>query len=123
MVKKRLIASAIDWSIIIMLLAMVSIWQPNHDIQAIGILKFGFNLIFLCCSIIFKDLLFRNASLGKWIMGLQILQEGGENKASVSSILKRNIVLIIPIIFYIELYKIVKGHCRLADSWFHTKVV
>ena len=123
MVKKRLIASTIDWSIIIILLAMISIWQPNNDMQSIGIFKFGLNLILLCCSIIFKDLLFRNASLGKRIMGLQILQEDGENKASISSILKRNIVLIIPIIFYIELYKIVKGHCRLADSWFHTKVV
>ena len=118
--KKRMIASAIDWGIITIIAALLSVWLPDYRTEG---LKRNIILLFLALAILFKDLLFRNASLGKWLMGLRIHQSTGERKkASVSSIIKRNAVLVIPVIFYVELFKLVKGKCRLADDWFHTKV-
>ena len=45
-------------------------------------------------------------------------------KASVESVIMRNIVLLIPPVCWVEVYDVIKGKTkRHADIWFKTKVV
>ncbi len=119
--RKRFIAAIIDWSvfIIIALLLTESLKKlvpvdSNFFMNSVRIVLTSFKL--------FKDLLFRNASLGKRIMGLRIVQKSNGEKASVKSIIIRSAVLIIPLMFYYEFYRLIKRKDRWIDEKLQTDV-
>ena len=124
MKQKRIIASMIDWGIIIILAGILSVILPSYQIYDFEIIKIIINLLVISIYISFKDLLFRNASLGKAIVGLRIVKINDKERASIYSVIMRNVVLLIPIIWWLEFYKVVKNQTiRQADIWFKTQVV
>ncbi len=124
MKQKRIIASMIDWGIIIILAGILSVILPSYQIYDFEIIKIIINLLVISIYISFKDLLFRNASLGKAIVGLRIVKINNKERASIYSVIMRNVVLLIPIIWWLEFYKVVKNQTiRQADIWFKTQVV
>ena len=88
--KKRTIAFMIDTFIFAFLIAgfmeLLKSWNP--DIEKLIITIFDFSLLSL---FILRDLVFRNASLGKIIMGLRIYDDKWE-KPSVFAIIKRSAI-------------------------------
>ena len=119
---KRIMASIIDWGIILTIVGMLSAFLPSYKIFGIEILR-SIPIPILAFYIVLKDLLFRNASLGKIMSGLRIVQFNNK-KASVESVIMRNIVLLIPPVCWVEVYDVIKGKTkRHADIWFKTKVV
>ena len=124
MKQKRIIASMIDWGIIIILAGILSVILPSYQIYDFEIIKIIINLLVISIYISFKDLLFRNASLGKAIVGLRIVKINNKERVSIYSVIMRNVVLLIPIIWWLEFYKVVKNQTiRQADIWFKTQVV
>ena len=114
----------IDWGIIIILAGILSVILPSYQIYDFEIIKIIINLLVISIYISFKDLLFRNASLGKAIVGLRIVKINNKERASIYSVIMRNVVLLIPIIWWLEFYKVVKNQTiRQADIWFKTQVV
>lgn len=121
---RRIVAGLIDWGIPAILSVFV----------AIGLLVSGKAYFDMTCGfvvytvvyfiyVIFKDLTFRNASIGKRIMGICIVKKGSEEKASILDIIIRSAVVTIPIMVYVELFMILISGNRLADKWFDTTVV
>ena len=123
MLKKRIIASIIDWGIICIVCGILSVILPSYQICDFEIIKVFITLWVYSLYVSFKDLLFRNASLGKIMVGLRIVKINSNEKASVSSVIMRNVVLLVPIIWWIDFYKVLKRKTRLADIWFNTQVI
>lgn len=72
----------------------------------------------------FKDCLFGNASLGKFLMGLKIVHRFKDEKVSVRNLAMRNLVLLFgpTLILEIRCLKETKTE-RMGDIWFKTAVV
>ena len=118
--QKRADAAVVDWIIIIAVLfgALKIIF---HDAMP------GSHFIHQLCwyavaTIVIgsKDLVFRNASIGKKIYGLHVVREFGRGMPTVKSMIMRNIPL--DFLFPIELVKFMNGEERLGDEWAHTVV-
>ena len=88
--KKRAVAIVIDSFVIGFLLAgameLFKSWSPSTDNFFTTIIALSLMLLQLL-----RDLLFRNASLGKMIMGLRIYDDNWE-KPSVFAIIKRSAI-------------------------------
>ena len=80
------------------------------------------SFIILVVYILFKDLLFRNASLGKKIFGIVVVDSEGA-KPTAKQVILRNISVCF--LLYVEAVYILANdeHNRLGDKWAKTKVV
>ena len=108
---RRLIAFAIDWSVILVVCVALFVTGPRVDAElllrpsikmfsAYGVILgvFGFVLLPL-----FKDCLFKGASLGKLICGLKVYDSRTQTDAKISSLIIRNVTFYIPIVELIVL--------------------
>ena len=105
-VLRRFIAFAIDWNVIILACVGLFLLGPRFDIEyllrpsikmfssygvILGIL--GFVLLPL-----FKDCLFKGASLGKLVCGLKVYDSRTQNVAKIPSLIARNLTFYIPLV-------------------------
>ncbi len=117
------------WAIIIDLLAiavigsLVTFWMPGDNIEFVffpSVKNFFANLV-VYVSFLLKDVLFRNASIGKKTFNLSIVSQFNGEKPNIWRIILRNITLVIwPVEVYLVLYK---QKTRLGDRLAKTKVV
>jgi elongation factor Tu len=106
---KRSLAFFIDFSIVCFLYAIVSFIAPLHDIS----------LIITFLLLIFKDITFRNASIGKKIMNIEI--RGYNNKLpNLTTIILRNVFLIL---WPIEILIFLIYNKSIGDMIFGTKII
>lgn len=107
---RRCIAQTIDVVLIAFILALL----PNP-------IYFPMVINDTCIVILFvtKDLLFRNASIGKKVMKLVVLDENGERPSIVKMCLRNSTNLVV---FWFELWLMKKGEQRLGDSLCDTHV-
>lgn len=108
--KRRIIAQIID----IILIAMISALIPDS-------IPFPATITDACIVFLFltKDMLFRNASIGKKIMKIIVLDKTNE-RPSIGQLLIRNVTLLV--LFWFELWQLKKGEVRLGDSLCDTYV-
>ena len=105
-VLRRFIAFAFDWNVIILACVGLFLLGPRFDIEyllrpsikmfssygvILGIL--GFVLLPL-----FKDCLFKGASLGKLVCGLKVYDSRTQNVAKIPSLIARNLTFYIPLV-------------------------
>ena len=105
-VLRRFIAFAFDWNVIILACVGLFLLGPRFDIEyllrpsikmfssygvILGIL--GFVLLPL-----FKDCLFKGASLGKLVCGLKVYDIRTQNVAKIPSLIARNLTFYIPLV-------------------------
>lgn len=117
------------WAIIIDLLAiavigsLVTFGMPADNIEFVffpSVKNFFANLV-VYVSFLLKDVLFRNASIGKKTFNVSIVSQFNGEKPNIWRIILRNITLVIwPVEVYLVLYK---QKTRLGDRLAKTKVV
>lgn len=120
---RRIIAGIIDWNIIWLISFLPLLFNPLENnrpsIKDFGTLLLIFILFFAFS--LFKDLTFRNASIGKKLLNIKVVKAGTEDNASVSSMILRNITFLIASIEIIVLF--VNKKRRLGDLLAKTQVV
>lgn len=114
---KRLVAAFIDFYLILFIALLVVSILSSGRLHISTVTVCAFLLTFLFASI-FRDLVFKNASIGKKLFKLQILRNNGA-KATFSDILKRNLPLVV---FPLELLLILFKNQRLGDLFSKTIV-
>ena len=120
--QQRVLAIGIDYIVIRIFSRILAMFLLNNiEILAIGLesaeLQFAFFVVFMCL----KDTLFKNASLGKKLLGLVVVKKSGYEPHKKALIL-RNILLVF--IFPLELYRFfVEKDERYGDVVANTKVV
>lgn len=107
---RRIIAQAID----IFLIAAIAALIPQNI--PFSLVARDFCVLFLLLT---KDLLFRNASIGKKITGLVVLGQNGE-RPPIGKMMLRNATLLL--LFWFELWQLKNGEIRLGDSFCDTHV-
>ncbi len=101
---KRAIAFVIDWNLILIISIALLISGGNFSIDYLLVpstemFSSAGVIIGLVCLIalpLLKDLLFKNASLGKLIMGLRVVDASSGKPAPVRSLIIRNITFYLP---------------------------
>lgn len=122
--KKRIWAAVIDYSILLVggacinLIPAGSVWIGPIEFSTM----FFVNCLYVPVYIIFKDIVFRNASLAKKLFGLKIVKKS-QSTPAVSIILLRNLIEIVPVIFWIDFVLLIGGQEKLADRIFQTNVI
>lgn len=121
--RKRIVAMIIDYYIILLIVYIplffyVCINKPEPDILFDDTL-FTFIMASCVILILFKDLLFKNKSIGKKIMGIEI-RDNNNKIPSFPILILRNITVII---WPIECLLILLKKNRIGDTIFKTKIV
>lgn len=114
--KKRIIAMVIDYYLIVYICYIPLFLFLGFDRIAYAIYFIMIEAIFL---IMIKDLIFGNASVGKKMIGIQVLKEDG-SKPRVLELLFRNIFIVI---WPIEVILVLCNNKRIGDILFKTEVV
>lgn len=118
----RLLAGLIDHTIIVFLISIIdSFFYSKVDTEAIFFSIFIRESIeyFILCTC--KDLIFKNASIGKRVFGLIVIKEDDRYSLQVRDLLIRN-VLLLPLLA-IEILLIIIDNKRIGDVISKTKVV
>ena len=103
---RRLIAFAIDWSVILVICMALFVTGPRFDTEfllrpsikmfsAYGVILGVLAFVLLP---LFKDCLFKGASLGKLICGIKIYDNNSKTTAKIPSLILRNITFYIPFV-------------------------
>lgn len=115
---KRIIATVIDFYIIT--------FSSSLFITVITIGKLSFNAVTISAyfvvfvlSAIFKDYIFKDASIGKKIMKIRLVSENGEYVTFEMRLLRAVTLIFVPI----ELIMIITKNKRLGDYLAHTQVI
>lgn len=116
--KKRLLAIIIDYYLILFLSSIPFIILIGNTLK---ITTFSFNIYIslVMTFLILKDLVFKNASIGKKIMKIEVLKSNNYKPDMLIIILRNSFLIFWPIeaiLFF------VKGK-RLGDIFLNTKVV
>ncbi len=106
---KRIIAFLIDFSIVCFLYAIVSFATPLHD-------KFLLITFFL---LLFKDITFRHASIGKKIMNIEIRRYNNK-LLNLTTLILRNVFLIL---WPIEILIFLIYNKSIGDIIFKTEII
>jgi len=116
--KKRIIAMMIDYIIILVICHIpLIIYIELADFNIFEAIDSMISLVMIL--VIFKDLIFRNASIGKKIMKLEIRKQ--DNKIPpIYAIILRNITVSI---WPLECILILMNKNRIGDMIFNTKVI
>ncbi len=116
---KRIFASVIDFYVAclvgVSLISVVTLGRLN--ISALSMLVYLLS-VFSC--IVLKDLVFKNASIGKRIFGIIIIKTNG-TPLCFSDLFKRNILIIL--LMALEVIFLVLNGKRIGDTWSKTTVV
>lgn len=113
----RLFAGIVDYGLLIALCMLISS-LPKISFQ---LLFYELSSTFILASVFMlsymplKDLLFRNASIGKRLFKLQMVSSETLEKASVGKILLRNLVESIGIVMIVDLVLMLLDKEKLAD--------
>ena len=123
----RIKAALLDWGVIFVVALTINTFSPSYKFNFLGVEAELFRFFFCWLSTVilgaFKDLLFRNASLGKRIFGLQITICGKDQRPSVWMVILHNLINLVPVFFYINMYIIIKGdNVTYAEKWSKTEV-
>lgn len=102
---KRILAFIVDWCIVFGICAAVATWGESATYD--GELHFNTFRLILAVVLylalpIFRDLLIRNRSLGKFFIGLEVI-DGDGNKPNVVRLILRNIFSVFPFIDFVLL--------------------
>ena len=123
--KKRILAGIVDYSILIVTTIFINSCSPGNIFW--GRIEFDImffvDILYIIAYMVFKDLLFRNASLGKKIFGLIIVDSKTQSSPKVSVILLRNVMEIIPVLFWKDLLLVISGQTKIIDKELQTDVV
>lgn len=100
---KRAVAFAIDWNLIFIISMAVLVSGKNFNMQYLitpstEMFSSGNVILGILCFILLpltRDLLFRNASIGKMIMGLRVVDPVSGNPPDVINLIKRNVTFYI----------------------------
>ena len=118
--KERIIALLID-ALIIMIIGYPIFWIvipifniTNDSDYYYGIVNIYFTLLYSC-----KDLLFRNASIGKKFLGLKVIKTNDEIPTIIEIYCRNLSTVIAPL----ELVTLVIFKKRLGDIIFKTKLI
>lgn len=121
----RLFAGIVDYGLLIALCMLISS-LPKISFQ---LLFYELSSTFILASVFMlsymplKDLLFRNASIGKRLFKLQMVSSETLEKASVGKILLRNLVESIGIVMIVDLVLMLLDKEKLADRICGTAVI
>ena len=103
---RRIIAFTIDWCLIFAISITLFFLGPRFDLNyfrypsvemfsAYGVILGILSFILLP---LLKDCLFKNASFGKWLLRLKIVDKTTQNKPKIEKLLLRNITFYFPFI-------------------------
>tara|TARA_Y100000589_G_scaffold331941_1_gene388063 strand:+ start:261 stop:920 length:660 start_codon:yes stop_codon:yes gene_type:complete len=133
---RRQLAYVIDWFIWMFVASFVTVGlaafrrslmtnSPPASVESIRTIIAIISLLlsYLIMPMIFglKDG-FSGMSPGKWICGVQVLDAETHLPISFIQALKRNLILIVPLLPLVIAFTLAKGY-RLGDKWANTKVV
>ena len=121
MLFKRFIAFLIDWLIIVFPIYIYITNKVGLNPRVEDAIPMLIGLLILVILILLRDLAFGNASIGKKIMDLKVVDENNK-KPSVLKLIKRNTtLLLVPL----ELISILmdKDARRMGDQLANTKVI
>lgn len=122
--RRRIFAAVFDYTLLLIIISCFA-KIPNKSI-GLGNLKISFlffvELIVIVLYITFKDLFFRNASVGKKIFQLEIVSKDASSIPTVKIILLRNMLDLVPIFFWWDLFMVMKGKEKYVDRWCGTIV-
>jgi len=134
MKKRRFIAWFIDYYVAAFLGFFIAQFIARntfatHDysfVTGVGIVRadylfFATYFIAFVTLFIFKDLLFKNQSLGRKIMKIEVINDYNNLIPKKTALILRNLILIF--IFPIELYFLLFDSKRVGDEYFKTKVL
>ena len=110
LLKRRVVAQAIDFILIAMIVALIP-----KEIPFLMVIQEAC----LIALVLTKDLLFRNASIGKKLLHLVVLDKNGE-RPKLSKMMLRNATVLF--LFWLEYWLMKKGKQRLGDSLCDTHV-
>jgi len=119
---KRILASLIDWyilyfgiyGVILFIKYKILHYFPNYESY-----KFAVDFIYVI-YFLFKDLIFKNASIGKRIAGLKIVTKDNFTPKFYIIILRN---IFDPILFVADFLSIFIANIKLGDIVFKTKVI
>ena len=115
---KRLLAGFIDFYVCCFLGTLISniIVLGNNKVTVISVSIYTISAIIL---FIFKDLVFKNTSIGKLIFKLEV-KKTDNKKLIFVDVIKRNL----PIIFLlpVEMYLLIVNNKRIGDIWAQTLI-
>ena len=116
---RRIVASIIDFFVIAFLsssvIGILTLGDFTVSHFSITIYLLLFFLLFLI-----KDSVFKNASLGKRLCGIQIIKKDG-SKLTITDMIKRNIILII--LLPLEILLLVLKNNRIGDVYAKTTII
>lgn len=121
----RLFAGIVDYGLLITLCMLISS-LPKISFQLLFYelsSTFILSSVFMLSYMPLKDLLFRNASIGKRLFKLQMVSSETLEKASVGKILLRNLVESIGIVMIVDLVLMLLDKEKLADRICGTAVI
>ncbi len=107
---RRILANCVDYYIIVLLIVILSL-IIDHSLFI--------DCIIIICGVLFKDLMFRNQSIGKKLFKLKISTINGNTPNQLILILRNLTVIIWPI----EIILIFIYNRRIMDSILKTQVV
>lgn len=114
---KRILAGIIDFYIICFaatfVVAIVTLGELNVSIVTVIVY-----LLSVFVFMVFKDKVFRNASIGKKIFRIRVF-ENNKNSLTIMSCIKRNVTLVL---IPIEIIFLSTTNQRLGDMWAKTTV-
>lgn len=115
--QKRVLSIILDYIIILVLSSpfYYIFLKINGSVESAG----NYYMYIVMIILVIKDLIFRNASIAKKIMKLEVRKEDGSIPSMLTLIL-RNLTFII---WPIEILLILLKKDRIGDKIFHTKVV
>ena len=116
---KRLLAAIIDFYIICFLSSTVVL---VFTVGELNITPFSITIYLISCILLalFKDFTFKNASIGKRIFKLQVIETNGR-ELKLFNILKRNVPVIV--LLPVEVILLIIGDKRIGDIWAKTSVI
>ena len=116
---RRFAAMAIDYVVMLfvsmMLVALVTL--GSLEVNGLSLCAFFGSYILM---VIFKDLIFKNQSVGKRIVKLKIVSVLPDKKIKVGTLILRSIPMVL---FPIEFFLIIGNYNRLGDLLANTSVV
>lgn len=123
---KRLLATFVDFYIILLvdttLFGVLSelLTFVTHGTFAYTSVCIVLAFVFYVVAILFRDCIFKNASVGKRIFKLQIVKTD-ETDLTVMDLIKRNAPAVI--LHPVELFLLIFDESRLGDRWAGTMVI
>ncbi len=116
---RRFFAAFIDWTLIafvgaiVLELLQMTVLQPT--------IKSYITVFLIVILVLGKDIVFKNASIGKKIFRLRVVSTSNSDVTSIGRLILRNVPLVWG--FPIEFIMFWRGKKRLGDIWSETEVI